>query len=698
MSRENNLRVPTPKQVLSILDQHPQGVSCTALSRILKMDRRSIRMMLKKLEQKDEILKNGSFYFSRSNQTDRTTGIFRRKITGSGLVFCSDRNQDVLINRKQGYNLFDGDFIEVSVFSERMGQLKGSVLAVVRRRENPVPGYYRPDNRTIVVHPLDPRTGPPVRITEKPDPRLKGKVVLAELDPVTDRRAMPTGKVIKVLGRRFDFGVQTEILTRKFGIRDEMPESVIRDAATLIEKSAFRDTSSRRDLRTIPTVTVDPQHARDFDDALSLIDIPDGQRLMVHIADVSHYVPAGSLVDQEAFRRGTSVYLPERAIHMLPESLATNVCSLLPNTDRFAVSVAIDYDSDGRARSGEVFESLIRSDARLTYSDFLNASERKKTGVIDDRPDLLEMCRCLTGLCSVLVRQRIERGVLDLDMPESFFELGDDGSVIGIHRKSRSIAEQTIEEFMIAANVFVARFLEARQEPYLRRVHDTPDPSEINELKEGLRQLGLIPPANPLDPNEVRRLLASIDNGSIRSVASHRILRAMRRAVYSATRNGHFGLALEYYTQFTSPIRRYPDLEVHRSVKSALKLPGYPHPDPAELTARAELMSEYERRAQETEWEAVRIEKIRFMQSRIGQSFSGTITHVIEFGAYVELDEPFVEGFLPVSLMKDYLHFNARTNTLSNSRGTIRLKPGQTVRAILEIADLDRGTLDFKLA
>ncbi len=230
---------------------------------------------------------------------------------------------------------------------------------------------------------------------------------------------------------------------------------------------------------------------------------------------------------------------------------------------------------NGRIIDGEVFESIIRSDARLTYAEFLATANRTELSRSDLDPEIREMCIGLAHLCGKLILQRVQRGVLDLDMPEAFFELDENGKVCGIHKKSRSIAEQTIEEFMIAANVFVAQFLEKHKTPYLRRVHDAPDPSEINDLKQGLMQLGLTPPPNPLDPNEVRQLLAGIDNNAIRSVASHRILRAMKRAVYSATESGHFGLALEFYTQFTSPIRRYPDMEVHRSIKAALKIPGY---------------------------------------------------------------------------------------------------------------------------
>jgi len=517
-------------------------------------------------------------------------------------------------------------------------------------------------------------------------------VVIVELLHTRSPDTPPRGKITDVLGERFDFGVQTSIISLKFGIRDTMPASMDIEADHLIAEAARKDMTHRTDLRNVLTITVDPVNARDFDDALSLECLPEGYRLGVHIADVSHYVPAGSPVDQEAYRRGTSVYLPERAIHMLPERLATDVCSLRPGEDRPAVSVMIDFDRDGVIRNGTMFESLIRSDARLTYEDFLSSSTDKTSG-----SPVTELCKNLSELCRKLLDQRVSRGALDLEMPEADFELDTHGKVIGIHKKRRSIAEQTIEEFMIAANVVVAEHLDASKTPYIRRFHEPPDPSEISDLKAALAQLGLDPPSNPLDPDQVRNLLRQIEHPAIRSVASHRILRAMKRAIYSATLSGHFGLALDYYTQFTSPIRRYPDLEVHRSLKTALKLPGYETPGKSELIDRARHLSECERRAQEAEWEAHKIEKIRFMQNRIGEEYTGTITQVMQYGAYIELEEPFVDGFVPVATLDEFFHFHDAKNQLANTDGSIILKPGGQVIIRVEIADLDRGMLDFSL-
>ncbi len=691
MSSKKREANPITQRIIRTLTANPTGMPIGVLCRVFKMPRKSLQVILHRLEKRDVVDRVGNRYYI-SRPESRFKGRFRRKLSGSGTVFSENSETEIIISRKTGFHLVDGDIVKGIAHPGPHGRLKGVITEIHTRRQDPVTGYFRKSASGGIVLPLDPRICRPVDIVDSSTKGLKNKVVIVELLHTRSPDTPPRGKITDVLGERFDFGVQTSIISLKFGIRDTMPASMDIEADHLIAEAARKDMTHRTDLRNVLTITVDPVNARDFDDALSLECLPEGYRLGVHIADVSHYVPAGSPVDQEAYRRGTSVYLPERAIHMLPERLATDVCSLRPGEDRPAVSVMIDFDRDGVIRNGTMFESLIRSDARLTYEDFLSSSTDKTSG-----SPVTELCKNLSELCRKLLDQRVSRGALDLEMPEADFELDTHGKVIGIHKKRRSIAEQTIEEFMIAANVVVAEHLDASKTPYIRRFHEPPDPSEISDLKAALAQLGLDPPSNPLDPDQVRNLLRQIEHPAIRSVASHRILRAMKRAIYSATLSGHFGLALDYYTQFTSPIRRYPDLEVHRSLKTALKLPGYETPGKSELIDRARHLSECERRAQEAEWEAHKIEKIRFMQNRIGEEYTGTITQVMQYGAYIELEEPFVDGFVPVATLDEFFHFHDAKNQLANTDGSIILKPGGQVIIRVEIADLDRGMLDFSL-
>ncbi|MGB3977098.1 MAG: VacB/RNase II family 3'-5' exoribonuclease [bacterium] len=634
---------------------------------------------------------------SRKIKAHRISGYFKRKASGAGSIYDSKSQTDIQIPGSRNLYLVDKDLIEISIPINKSNWKNRLSIALLKRRSDPVIGYFKVTGRDARVFPLDSRISPPISIVGKYPMQAIGKVVAVQLMPEKRFHTEPKGTIVRIIGHRLASGVQTVIITEKFNIRDHMPEEVIRNAEKLIDQAKNKTLEKRVDLRSIPTITVDPPDAKDFDDALSIQDIPSGYRLGVHIADVSHYIPPDSLVDKEAFLRGTSVYLPERAIHMLPAPFATEISSLIPPQDRLTVTVMIDVDTSGHMIEGKIFESIIRSDARLTYTDFLEAGKNPDTDRMPSGLLLSEICNKLKHLCHLLLQQRINRGVLDLDMPETHFEFDSEGNIIGIHKKMRSQAEQTIEEFMIAANIIVARFLDNAKIPYLKRLHEAPNISEIADLKQSLAQLDLIPPHNPLNPPEVREFLNKIDNAAIRSVASYRILRSMKRAVYSAGKSGHFGLALDSYTQFTSPIRRYPDLEVHRSVKTALGIPGYFVDKKNILERKALSLSESERRAQEAEWEAQKIEKIRFMQSKIGSEFSGTITHIVPFGAYIEVEEPFVEGFLPVSRIDTNMLYNENRNSLSSHDNSLLLKPGYQIRVRLEIADIDRAMLDFSL-
>jgi len=700
LSSKNKQKKPISIRAQKILLSNPAGLTAGALAKIFKISRVQMHSVLKKLENTNSVICIGNRYHNSTQQDNRYQGRFKRKFYGKGLVIIEGMDDPIQINRKQGFNLVDGDIVNLIALPGKDGKLRGTIISIQKRRSEPITGYFRKTSSGGLVHPLDPRLSRPINMSHVSKTRLMDKVILVELLPSKNHHAIPRGKILKVLGKRFDFGVQTSIITHKFGLRDEIPDAVEKEAAELIAKAHENISKSRKDLRDLLTLTVDPVNARDFDDALSLENLPDGYNLYIHIADVSHFVPENSAVNQEAYRRGTSIYLPERAIHMLPEILATDVCSLRPDENRLAVTVLIEFDKSGIIRDGKVFESHIRSDARLTYGEFLRSAHSKppEKGERHFKPEIIQLCKNLKDLCELLLIQRKKRGVLDLDMPEAFFELDENGKVSGIHKKKRSIAEQTVEEFMIAANVVVAQFLHKRDVPYLRRSHEPPDPAELTELKTAITQLGLESPQNPLDPEEVRKLLNKIDNSAIRSVVSHRILRAMKRAVYSATRSGHFGLSLDYYTQFTSPIRRFPDLDVHRSIKAALRLPGYSKPQTHTLKERAKVLSERERRAQEAEWDASKIEKIKFMKAKRGEKFIATVTNVIDFGAYIEIDEPFVSGFIPVALLDGYFQYNEISNTLSSLDSDIVLKPGASIQVILEVADLDRGMLDFSLA
>ncbi len=609
-------------------------------------------------------------------------------------------NSKIRIRKSDADLLVDGDHIEmIPVRHSRHPAIKYQVKVLERRRD-PILGYYLHNNGNGMIVPLDPRTSseiyiPKLNISDSSE-SLDGQVVTVIVNPPQKNSRKLTGTIIGVLGERHAPGVQSQIIATKYRIHTCSSKTSQLEALEVPIQEIPDESSFREDLRNLITITVDPPDAKDFDDALSLETTPEGYLLGVHIADVSYYVREGSAIDHEAYIRGTTVYFPDRAFHMLPDRLATDICSLTPDQDRLAMTVWITCDKEGQIISGKCTPSIIRSRCRLTYDQFLRAS---KGEVIPDIPmDVQALCRSLAELCQLFLLLRVKRGVLDLDMPEPYFMFDSRGTIINILKKQRSIAEQTIEEFMIAANVVVAGFLDESRTPYLRRVHEPPDYGEINDLKSALAGLGLAPPNNPLDPTEVREFLKQIDSGPVRSIASYQILRAMRRATYSGVKRGHFGLALSTYTQFTSPIRRYPDLEVHRSVKAALGVPGYHPQNASALEERGKWLSERERLAQEAEWEAIKIQKIRFMADKIGYTFPATITHVEKFGAFIEIDEPFIDGLIPAHRLKNYFRFDPVRQALISPDRKVILAPGVVVRVKAVLADMDRSIMDFTLA
>ena len=703
MSRKKKVmtRKNFESQIIEILRACPKGVKPDFISDRLRLQQREVHLVwdfLRDFERKKVVIRSGKNLFRFASEAGRFTGVLKRKISGAGEISIGETNTIVHLHENNLVNFADGDRIQVQITGlTGKNRLRGEVVKLIKRRELPILGYFHKTRRGGFVVPVEPKIAEEIQVKVPAEMKINDKeLVTVELVEPEGRSRRLRGKIIQILGRRHEDGVESAMLIFKHGLSDEFPADTLSEAESVPDSLNEEDLAGRKDLRTEWAITVDPASARDFDDALSLIEKPDGYRLGVHIADVAHYVKPETAIDREAYNRGTSVYFPDRAVHMLPERLAANLCSLRPNVDRLTMTVWIDLDSNGAILGGSCEPSVINSHGRLTYAEFLAASQNTPPDGME--PETCDLCIKLANICRLLLIQRVKRGVLDLEIPEAQFELDAAGQIVGIHKKPRSIAEQTIEEFMIAANIIVARFLDTKNIRYLRRVHEPPDLDSINDLKESLGRLGIIAPENPLNPDQARSMLAQIELPAIRSVASYQILRCMKRAVYTASGKGHFGLALPEYTQFTSPIRRYPDLEVHRAVKSALAIPNTKSPTINVLNERAKWLSERERAAQEAEWDAVKWQKIRFMKKKVGEKFLGTITHLEEFGAFVEIDEPFVEGLIPIYRMSGYYTYNADANTLTCREKGIVLKTGKQVWVEVEKADIDRGLLDFTLA
>jgi ribonuclease R len=513
----------------------------------------------------------------------------------------------------------------------------------------------------------------------------------------------PAGRVTEVLGDVDKPGVDTTIIIRKFGIPETHSAEAVEEARRLT-LDPNRDFSGRTDFRSTVTVTIDGEHARDFDDAVSIERLPHGNYwLGVHIADVAHYVPEGSVLDHEAYDRGTSVYFPERAVHMFPAELATGLCSLNPQVDRLVQSCLMEVDRNGQVVRYELHDGVIKTAERMTYTD-VNAILTERNPVVMQRYErLVPKFELMRDLFEILNGRRRRRGSIDFDLSESEVILDQAGLVEAIIASERNIAHRLIEEFMLLANETVAEYLEQSQAPALYRIHEQPDLLKVEQFEEFVASLGysLAAPLNGVRPRHFQRLLDRIRDTPEEKPIAFLMLRTMQKARYAAENLGHFGLAASCYTHFTSPIRRYPDLVVHRLLRAVRrKALGDDRISELEdeLPEIARHSSEMERRADDAERELVQWKKVRFMADKIGDEFSGFITGVAPFGIFVELVEHFVEGLVHVSSMADdYYRFLEQTHTLrgENTGKTYRLGDKVSVQVIR--VDMERRQIDLGL-
>jgi ribonuclease R len=537
----------------------------------------------------------------------------------------------------------------------------------------------------------------------------KGEMVTAEIVkwPTATRGA--TGRVVEVLGDIDAPGVDTLVIIRKYHIPDQHGAEAVEEARRMTRgkpgqaiEPGRQDLAGRTDFRAVPMVTIDGEHARDFDDAVSVERAANGNyRLGVHIADVSHYVREGSALDEEAYERGTSVYFPERAVHMFPEALATGLCSLNPQVDRLAQSCIMEVDRRGNVVDYEFCDAVIRTAARMTYTAVNAILTDREPATIERYEALVPMFERMQELYTILNDRRRRLGSIDFDLEEPEIVLDEAGMVEAILPSQRNIAHRIIEEFMLLANETVAQYLDEQDVPSLYRVHEEPDPMKVEKFEEFVTTLGysLAAPPDLVRPRHFQKLIQRLEGKPEEKPVALLMLRTMQKARYDPRNLGHFGLAFESYTHFTSPIRRYPDLVVHRMLREA-------RTGAVTATRREELeeelpevarhTSEMERRADDAERELVQWKKVRFMADKVGDEFDGYITGVAPFGLFVELVEHFVEGLVHVSTMADdYYRYLDTTHTLrgENTRKTYRL--GDHVRVQVLRVDMERRQIEL---
>src|SRR5688572_127916 len=582
---------------------------------------------------------------------------------------------------------------------------EGRIVRVLERGASNTVGRFDVDESGMgYVVPFDRRMIMDLQIPEGEARDAKpGDMVTVEITKWPTAARGPLGRVVEVLGGIDEPGVDTEIILRKYGIVAEHGEEAVEEARRLGAAVKEKDLRGRTDFRPDVTVTIDGEHARDFDDAITLERLENGNYwLGVHIADVAHYVREGSALDEEAYDRATSVYFPERAVHMFPSELSTGLCSLNPHIDRLVQSCLMEIDRKGMVVRYELHDGVINSNERMTYTDVNAIINDKNPEVMARYEPLVPFFETMRELFEILNTRRRRRGSIDFDLKEPEIILDDEGMVEQIIALERNIAHRLIEEFMLVANETVAEHLHQQAVPTLYRIHETPDPLKVAEFEEFIGTLGysLAAPKGAIKPRHFQKLVEKMRGTPEEKPIAFLMLRTMQKARYDASNLGHFGLAADSYTHFTSPIRRYPDLVVHRTLRESRQGMGEERKNELteDLPEIARHTSERERRADEAERELVQWKKVRFMADKVGDEFQGYITGVTAFGLFIELIEHFVEGLVHISTMADdYYRFVDRSHFLRGENTGKVYRLGDRVDVQVVKVDMARRQVDLGL-
>lgn len=661
-----------------------------------RSSRKSLLRTLRQMEENGDITKVGKGKWKAVEEENLWEGKIECHPDGYAFVRINE-NTDVFIPPDSLGCAMHEDIVKVKIVrSRRDGRLSGKVVSIVERGRNYIVGTYRdgylyPTNEKILYRIFVPQSGRKGVINEE-----LAEIRITEFPTSTTE---PEGEIVCRLGVIEDPSVDMNIIISEHNLPREFSQVVLDYARNIPEKVSAEEMYGREDLRDIPFVTVDPESARDFDDAVYAVKEKSGWRLWVAIADVSHYVQPNTPTDDEAFARGTSVYFPEGVIPMLPEEISAGIASLKPGEVRLAMVVEILFGRDGLPRDEKIYPAVIKSAMRLTYKQVSCAmlendeEERKKLGGrVKDLEVMLE-------LADTLRNKRRERGGLDFDLPEAMVLLGAKGEVTGIYKSVHDRSHNMIEEFMLSANEAVARYAAHHKIPTIYRVHEEPSYEKLMELNAILGAFGLT-----IDVGEkrkelsrsIQKILDKVRDKPYEVLVNTSVLRSMKRARYDTENLGHFGLAADYYLHFTSPIRRYPDLFVHRMLKAHLAGKHPRKPENHEIIAAR--CSELERKAEEAERDMDKLKCARFMKEHIGEKFDGFISGVTQFGFFVEINDYFVEGMVPESRLEDDVYeFNERGYLLRGryTRRTFRL--GDPIRVVVAGANIEKRQVDFDI-
>lgn len=674
---------------------------------ISKADRSRFKDIIDGFVDEGALLRLKGRLFVLPSETEGTVGKLSVHRDGYGFVMPEDGGEDIFVPARYLRQNMHGDRVQVQVVSKkRDGKQEGRIIKTLERGFTTIVGRFEKGAKVSRVIPDEVRIGKDVIIpTKAVGGATNGQVVVAEITSYAGAGQSMEGKVVEVLGWPDEPEVEVLTIIKKHELPYVFPPSALKAARSVPQTIGKEELAGRTDLRGQLTVTIDGETAKDFDDAVAVKKEANGAiRLWVSIADVSHYVKPGSALDKEAYLRGTSVYFPDRCIPMLPEELSNGICSLNPQVDRLTMTAEMLFDKTGTMLEATFYPSVITSVARLTYT-------KVKKIVVDNDPDLLKEyavlvpeLKTMEELALRLMDKRRKRGSIDFDLPEPEIILDLTGGIQSIVRAERNLAHKIIEEFMLAANEAVASHIEERDIPFLYRIHEVPEFAKLQDFKEFIFNFGyeLKLQEEKVSPGEFQRILDQAEGKSEERMINEVLLRCMKQARYSAENVGHFGLAAATYTHFTSPIRRYPDLVVHRILKKQLaKKIGEKDRDTlaASLPEIALHTSKRERVAMEAEREIVELKKMQYMQDKVGEEFDGIITGVASFGFFVELVEIFVEGMVHISTLKqDFYDYVEKQHALIGERSRTIYRIGDQVRIRVAAVSLEKKQVEFVLA
>ena len=694
--------LPSREFMLQVLKEQGVPVTEAALQSLLGITAEEHEIFSRRLAamvREGQIMRNRKGDICVVEKLDLIKGRVQGHADGFGFLIPDDGSPDLFLGPKEMHKVLHGDRVmlrETGV--DRRGRREGTIVEVLERGITQLVGRLHADHGILFVEAENRRISQDILVPKEESMGAKaGQVVMVEIIQQPSKNAQPIGRIIEILGDYSAPGMEIEIALRKYDLPYEFPPEVEKLSAKFPATALESDLSGRRDLRHLSLVTIDGETARDFDDAVYCERDGNGYKLYVAIADVSHYVRPSDALDREAFNRGNSVYFPRRAIPMLPEVLSNGLCSLNPQVDRLCMVCEMDLDADGDFLAYHFYPAVMYSHARFTYTKVAAMLEHPQGEDAQQHAQLLPHIQLLYKLFKVLLQAREKRGAIDFETIETQMIFNEQGKIERILPVKRNDAHRLIEECMLAANVCASDFLQQHKQLTLYRIHEGPTPEKLIALRDFLKEFGLqLSGGDEPHAKDYARTLAEIKDRPDAQLLQTVMLRSLRQAVYSPDNVGHFGLAYESYTHFTSPIRRYPDLLVHRAIKAVLNGTTYSPGDWHELGMHC---SQMERRADEASRDVESWLKCFYMQDRIGECFDGVISSVTGFGLFVALDGIYVEGLVHISeLPSDYFHFDAAKHMLLGERSGKRYRLGDRLRIKIVRVDLETSKIDFVLA